>query len=59
VREDEDFANVTFGVISGGPIEREVVVELSFSDGTALSELLSCVYTEWIMIGSRADQSMT
>ena len=36
--EDGGFANVTFGVISGGPIEREVIVELSFSDGTALSE---------------------
>jgi hypothetical protein len=41
VSEDELFVNVTFGVVSGGPVVREVAVELSFSDGTALSELWS------------------
>jgi hypothetical protein len=35
--ENGSFATVTFGVIGGG-LEREVAVELSFLDGTAVGE---------------------
>ena len=35
VNETDGFANVTVGVVSG-QLMREVVVELSFSDGTAV-----------------------
>ena len=38
VNETDGVANVTVGVVSRGQLMREVVVELSFSDGTAIGK---------------------
>jgi hypothetical protein len=52
--ENESCVNVTFGVMSG-ELEREVAVELSFLDGTAVSKSLKL----WMFQSPRACDERT